>query len=95
MILSEEDAKQTECPFMVDAVTGEAIKCLGTGCMAWRWTEEKKTDAYLQDCADFARENKVSVSNAFQRVWAEKRGTYKNTEGYCGRVGRPANEVGT
>lgn len=94
MILSEEQATETTCPFMVDGVTGEPIKCLGTGCMSWRWALEKQTSAYLDDVAAYMRETGKAWNLAVQYVWAEKRGTYRETEGYCCRVGRPSNEAG-
>jgi len=61
--------------------------------MAWRWSREKETRAYLADVqahmkAEADAGKKASFATSSNAVWAEKAGTYARNEGYCGLAGK-------
>ena len=92
MLLTEEQAREKQCRNVPPEEDGRNVvfhTCDASGCMMWRWALEKETDAFLDDVAAHMKANKTTFGQATQIVWAEKRGTYKNTQGYCGLAGTP------
>ena len=66
-------------------VGDEADKCIASECMAWQWSQEKETDAYLKDVKDYMISTpEKNFGKAAAAVWAEKKGSYAKTQGFCG-----------
>lgn len=47
MVLTTNEAIQRDCPAQSDGT--QAIKCLGSGCPAWRWWDRKERSVHLPD----------------------------------------------
>jgi hypothetical protein len=64
--------------------------CIGSACMAWRWSEAKRTVAFLEAVqAHMQTQAKPNFNTALQAVFAEKGGAFERTEGVCGLAGEP------
>lgn len=84
MRIKADNLNSFQCP-----ATGFESCCRGDRCAAWRWSRAKETDAYLKDVQAHMVVEDVNFAKAAQAVWAEKGGSYEQTEGYCGMGGRP------
>jgi ElaB/YqjD/DUF883 family membrane-anchored ribosome-binding protein len=61
-------------------------RCIGSECMAWRWSEEKRTAAYLQAVVEHMKSTGETFNKATQEV-VKRRDEFAHTEGYCGLAG--------
>lgn len=66
-----------------------APMCIGSACMAWRWSRAKETAAYLEAVQAHMKEHSVNFNVATQKVYADLGSTFDRSEGYCGQFGRP------
>jgi len=100
---TEEEARGKWCPMnrvsydsqsgTLSNTLGGSIMCAASNCMAWRWSRETETRAYLADVqahmkAEADAGKKASFATSSNAVWAEKAGTYARNEGYCGLAGK-------
>lgn len=60
--------------------------CIGAACMAWRWSEEKRTAAFLQATVEHMKATGDNFNKATQEV-VKRRDEFKHTEGFCGLAG--------
>ena len=82
-IHTEQEAKSKHCP--ASMVDKSADYCTGSSCMAWQWSQEKETDAYLKDVKEYMISTpEKNFGKAAAAVWAEKKGSYAQTQGFCG-----------
>lgn len=66
------------------------VFCIGAACMAWRWSEEKRTSAFLEAVqAKMQAQTKPNFATATQAVYAETGGKFARVEGGCGLAGTP------
>lgn len=84
---TEETAQETYCHVTFSA--DSEGRCIGSKCMAWRWSRARETKEYVQACADYMKAHGVSANVAMQKVFAEHGAKYENIEGYCGLAGKP------
>ena len=83
--MTEEEAKSKVCP--VGSVHGslnsawDGISCIGSACMAWRWTTVANPDWKPQTAQTFP-----PTVNVFSQT---PQGVPSTTDGYCGLAGRP------
>lgn len=60
-------------------------------CMAWRWSETKRTAAFLEAVqAKMQSQDKPNFNTATQAVYAETGGKFERVEGFCGIAGQPS-----
>lgn len=63
-------------------------RCAGSACMAWRWSEAKRSAAFLEAVqAHMQGMAKPNFNIAVQAVYAERGGQFERVEGYCGLAG--------
>lgn len=67
----------------------KTFPCIGSACMAWRWSRAKETKAYLDAVQAHMKETGDNFNVATNKVWAQIGSTFERTEGYCGLAGRP------
>ena len=48
--MTEADALRRNCPQRADQWINMRGKCVGQGCMAWRWLGDSRTDEPLGNC---------------------------------------------
>lgn len=59
--------------------------CIGSACMAWEWSEPKRTAAFLEAVqARMQAQPKPNFNVALQEVYAETGGKFARVEGDCG-----------
>jgi len=102
--VTEEEAKQRWCPFArIDSTAANRPNpgdnfdpsagwppCIASACMAWRWSEAKRTAAFLEAVQQhMAGQAKPNFNTAVQAVYAERGGQFERSEGYCGLAGAP------
>lgn len=82
-IYTEEEARSKVCP---NTMSGEGTAyCEASECMAWQWSQEKETDAYLKDVKEYMINTpEKNFGKATAAVWADKKGSYAKTQGFCG-----------
>lgn len=65
-------------------------RCIGSACMAWRWTEAKRSEAYHEAVrAHMRTQAKPNAATAAQEVYATRGHEFEHTEGGCGLAGAP------
>jgi hypothetical protein len=84
---TEEEANIRKCP-----ING-TMDCIASGCMAWRWSQTKKTRAFSKRTVEIAKEKDLKINEAFDWVWKNEGEKFSRTEGYCGLAGYPHNSV--
>lgn len=66
--------------------------CIGSKCMAWRWSEAKRTKAFVEAVQQRIKEKSTkdkpySHNKAIAEVYAEIGDKLVHSEGYCGLAG--------
>lgn len=100
--MTEEEAKTKWCHAtsyrnLCDAIDREpanagdplnASRCIASCCMAWRWSEAKRSAAFLEAVqARMQAQTKPNFNTATQEVYAESGGQFERVEGFCGLAG--------
>lgn len=62
--------------------------CRASDCMSWRWSEPKRTAAFLEAVQKHMQaQDKPNFNTAVQKVYAETGGQFERVEGHCGLAG--------
>lgn len=70
------------------AATHNSYNCCASACAAWRWSEAKRSAAFLEAVqAHMQGMAKPNFNIAVQAVYAERGGQFERVEGYCGLAG--------
>ena len=98
--MTEDEAKKKWCPQVREIgddpvaynrnYVGKPVgRCVASECMAWRWSEAKRTVAFLEAVqAHMRTQTKPNFNTAVQAVvYADRAGEFARTEGYCGLAG--------
>lgn len=91
--MTEDEAKTKACPHArhFDPGNGDSPNCCASGCMAWRWSEAKRTAAFLEAVQTHMQgQPKPNFNTALQAVYAETGGQFERVEGFCGLAGQAA-----
>lgn len=81
--MTEDEAKTKTCHRTIG--TGVTGNCAGSKCMAWAWSEAKRTAAFLEAVqARMQAQAKPNFNTAIQEVYAETGGQFARVEGDCG-----------
>ena len=92
---TEDQAGDMYCPLAMTKgipVSGPDV-CRGSKCMAWRWSQTKKTNAFSKRTIEVAKEEGLKLHEAIDWVLKNENDQFKRTEGYCGLAGYPHNSV--
>ena len=65
--------------------------CLGSSCMAWRWSRARETKAFLEKVQEQMKDQgpNANFGKACNVVYAKHGTEFEQTEGYCGAFGKP------
>lgn len=62
-----------------------AATCVGSACMAWEWSEAKRSLAFLEAVqAHMKASAKPNFNKSVSEVWTESGGQFERVEGDCG-----------
>ena len=90
--MTEDEAKTKWCPQSRCANQDPSLhdNCIASMCMAWRWSEAKRSAAFLEAVqAHMVASDKPNFNTSVQAVYAETGGKFERSEGYCGLAGAP------
>lgn len=88
--MSEDEATELHCCGPLALHPGGSGFCIASRCMAWRWSETKRTAAFLDAVRKhMASAAKPNFNASVQAVYAETGGEFERSEGHCGLAGRP------
>lgn len=74
----------------LDATCDPPLRCIASYCMAWRWSDAKRTAAFLDAVqAHMKASPNPNFAKSTQAVYAERGREFENSEGYCGLAGGP------
>lgn len=74
----------------MDGAVDTGALCIASQCMAWRWSDAKRTAAFLDAVqAHMKASSSPNFAKSTQAVYAERGREFENSEGYCGLAGRP------
>ncbi len=80
----------TDDPMPVEKGLNRYGCCIGSQCAVWRWSEARRTAAFLEAVqATMQAQAKPNFNTAAQSVYAETGGKFERVEGYCGLAGAP------
>lgn len=92
MILPETEYCTKQCR-MLTTTNAEGktapTACVGSACAHWRWSQQSETKAFLEAVAGHMRDTGDNFNKATQAVYAQHKGKYQPTDGYCGLAGVP------
>lgn len=84
--MTEDEALRTTCHRTIG--TGAIGSCVASKCSAWRWSEAKRTLAFLEAVqAHMKAQPKPNFNTSVAAVYAETGGQFERSEGYCGLAG--------
>lgn len=64
--------------------------CIASHCMGWRWSEAKRSLAFLEAVqAHMKASAKPNFNKSVSEVWTESGGQFERVEGACGLAGTP------
>lgn len=89
--MTEAEAKTKACCKGSEYTVRNNGPCVASRCMAWRWSEPKRTAAFLEAVqAHMQTQPKPNFNTATQAVYAETGGKFERVEGFCGLAGASA-----
>lgn len=95
MTVTETEAKTKACfkaatfGASQQLADGPGPHCIGAQCMAWQWSEGKRTAAFLEAVqAHMKAQAKPNFNTAVQAVYADAGSEFARSEGYCGLAGQ-------
>lgn len=87
--MTEDEAKTKWCPKAGEnRFNRQDEQCLASACAVWRWSEAKRSAAFLEAVqARMQGQSKPNFNTAVQEVYADTGGRFARVEGYCGLAG--------